>query len=311
MTFSPKERTALVAAAHQTIEDGSQSFAFASRLFDWETRERVWLLYAWCRAADDITDGQDLGHNAKAPDNSAERQARLEILTKAALGAEGELPVPFAALRQVAAETRLPGDLVADHLAGFALDAAHWRPESEADLLRYCYYVAGAVGCMMAVVMGVHPKDKDTLNRASDLGLAFQLANIARDLVPDASLGRCYIPAEWLAGMGLSAADIVLPENRHHAAAIAARLVGLTRPYRASARIGAASLPFRARLAVLTADAVYGAIGEKVARLGASAWDDRVRIGRVGKLALFVRAYLSAMRTVQSIPRTGLWTRPI
>ena len=56
---------------------------------------------------------------------------------------------------------------------------------SEDDMLRYCYHVAGAVGCMMAVIMGVDPADEDTLDRAADLGLAFQLSNIARDLVED------------------------------------------------------------------------------------------------------------------------------
>ena len=53
---------ALVAAAKDSIARGSKSFAAASLLFDPETRERAWLLYAWCRRCDDIADGQDPGH---------------------------------------------------------------------------------------------------------------------------------------------------------------------------------------------------------------------------------------------------------
>ncbi len=68
-----------------------------------------------------------------------------------------------------------------DLIAGFALDTDGWRPRSQDDLMRYCYHVAGSVGCMMAIVMGVAPEDEATLDRACDLGLAFQLANIARD----------------------------------------------------------------------------------------------------------------------------------
>src|SRR3546814_12273078 len=49
---------ALHGFAHDSIARGSKSFALASQLFDRETRERVWLLYAWCRAADDLTDGR-------------------------------------------------------------------------------------------------------------------------------------------------------------------------------------------------------------------------------------------------------------
>ncbi len=256
-----------------------------------------------------MTDAQDLGHNAVSGHDAASAQARLEALTAAALDGDKPVPPPFAALREVSRETRMPRHFIADHLAGFALDATDWRPQSEDDLLRYCYHVAGAVGCMMAVVMGVDPRDEDTLDRACDLGLAFQLANIARDIVPDAAVGRCYVPAHWLADLGITESAITTPEGRPALAAIAARLVVLARPYRASARIGAARLPPRARLAVLAADAIYGAIGEKVVRRGARAWDARVSTGTGEKLALFARALLRVAAAPRPAERTGLWTR--
>jgi 15-cis-phytoene synthase len=304
-------RAELVAAAGATIAKGSQSFAAASKLFAPATRERAWLLYAWCRAADDMTDGQDLGHGAVALADPMGAQLELGALTAVALDSDAEVPLPFAALRQVARETAMPRGFIADHLAGFALDAEGWRPDSEADLLRYCYHVAGSVGCMMAVVMGVNPADEDTLDRACDLGLAFQLANIARDIVPDAEVGRCYIPAQWLAEEGLQGADLTAPQHRAALARIAARLVALSRPYRSSARIGAARLPGRSRLAVLAADAIYGAIGERVAAKGAQAWDQRVRVSSAGKLALFVAAAGRSVWAPAETPRTGLWDRPI
>lgn len=303
-------RAALVAAAGETIARGSQSFAAASRLFAPETRDRAWLLYAWCRAADDMTDGQELGHNAATPHDPAKGQTRLEELTSAALDGTDTAPPPFAALRAVVQETAIPRRFIDDHLAGFALDAADWRPQSEDDLLRYCYHVAGTVGCMMAVVMGVDPADDDTLDRACDLGLAFQLANIARDIVPDADVGRCYVPARWLEEFGLSETTLSDPANRQALAAMAARLVALARPYRTSARIGAARLTPRSRLAVLAADAIYGAIGEKVVSKGTHAWDKRVRVSSPGKLGLFGLALLRVLNRPQHISRTGLWTRP-
>ncbi len=302
-------RAELVAAAGATIARGSQSFAAASKLFAPATRDRAWLLYAWCRAADDMTDGQELGHGANTVSDPVAAQLELQALTAAALDGDGAVPLPFAALRQVARETAMPREFIADHLAGFALDAAGWQPDNADDLLRYCYHVAGTVGCMMAVVMGVDPADEDTLNRACDLGLAFQLANIARDIVPDAAVGRCYVPAQWLAAEGLSAADLTDPQHRPALARIAARLVELSRPYRASARIGAARLPGRSRLAVLAADAIYGAIGERVAAKGSQAWDQRVRVSTAGKLGLFAAAAARSIRTPAAIPRTGLWTR--
>lgn len=311
MTVCPMpDRTALVAAAAETIARGSQSFTAASRLFAPETRDRAWLLYAWCRAADDITDGQELGHDARAPHDPSAAQARLVALTQTALDDDTEVPLPFAALRAVVRETGMPRYLLDDHLAGFALDAADWKPRQEDDLLRYCYHVAGSVGCMMAVVMGVDSADEDTLDRACDLGLAFQLANIARDIVPDAQMGRCYIPARWLEEFGLGETTLTDPAARPALAAVAARLVTLAQPYRASARIGAARLPARSRLAVLAADAIYGAIGETVMHKGQRAWDQRVRVGAWGKLGHLAMAMLRSMRQPPAQPRMGLWTRP-
>lgn len=304
------ERNLIVTAARDTIAQGSQSFAAASKLFAPATRERAWLLYAWCRAADDLTDGQELGHNTAPQENPGAAQAELEVLTRLALDSDRDVPPAFQALRLVAAETAMPRRFITDHLAGFALDAAGWRPETTNDLLQYCYHVAGTVGCMMAVVMGVSPDDEDTLDRACDLGLAFQLANIARDIVPDALAGRCYLPAAWLREAGLNEPDLADPRQRATVAHLAARLVELSRPYRRSARVGAARLPLRSRLAVLAADGIYGAIGEKVFALGAKAWDKRVRVGSAGKLGLLGLAILRSASQPNGQQRKGLWTRP-
>lgn len=305
------DRPALVAASGAIISEGSKSFRSASRLFDTTTRERSWLLYAWCRACDDLTDGQTLGHDAQAPDDPAAGQARIEALTKAALAGQPTGETPFDALGLVAAEVAIPARTIDDHLTGFALDARGWTPANEQEMLAYCYYVAGAVGSMMAAVMGVDPDDRDTLDRASDLGIAFQLANIARDIVPDARQGRVYLPRDWLVDAGLDPDDpasIAAPNARTAVARLAKRLVDLSRDYRRSARTGAARLPFRARLAVLAAANVYGAIGEKVVRRGAQAWDSRTIISKGEKLLHFSSALAMAMAPAPASPRINLWT---
>ena len=307
----PADRDALVEWARNVIAQGSQSFATASHLYPRLTRERTWLLYSWCRTADDITDGQELGHGASAVHDAARVQAELEAKTAAALdGGETKSPA-FAALRQVVGETGMPHYLVRDHIAGFALDARDWRPANTDDLLKYCYHVAGTVGCMMAVVMGVDPDDEDTLDRACDLGLAFQLANIARDIVPDAKAGRCYLPGDWLREHQITEAGIFADHNRLILAKMARRLVDMAANYRASARIGAARLSPRSRLAVLGADAIYGAIGEEVVNRGPDAWSKRVRIGKAKKLRLLMLAAIRCFWfTNGEETRTGLWTRP-
>ncbi|HEX8639850.1 MAG TPA: phytoene/squalene synthase family protein [Allosphingosinicella sp.] len=302
---SAAERPSLLAEAERTIRAGSKSFRFASNLFDQKTRERAWLLYAWCRACDDIADGQTLGHGAVAP---ADPQTRIDLLrarTERALAGERVGVAAFDALRIVAAECRIPRAFVDDHLRGFALDAEGWRPQTEADLLRYCYHVAGAVGCMMAIVMGVRPDEEEILHRASDLGIAFQLANIARDVVEDYEVGRLYVPAEWFRADGFDA------EDRAALAAHARRLAELAERYEVSARIGAARLPFRSRWAVLAAANIYGGIARKVAARAERAWDSRTVIHKPAKFLLVLRALGECADQPAPVVRDGLWTRSV
>ncbi|MCW3846543.1 phytoene/squalene synthase family protein [Sphingomonas sp. LB-2] len=289
-------RAAIVATAGESIARGSRSFAAASRLFDRRTRERAWLLYAWCRRADDIADGQDHGHGAHAVADPEARIEAIRLRTEAALAGEWIGDAGFDGLRIFLAETGAPEGLVRDVVAGFALDAQGWRPASEDDLYRYCYHVAGAVGCLMAVAMGV--TDAAVLDRACDLGIGFQLANIARDIAEDEAAGRCYLPPEWLA------------EGR---VAAAAKLAERAAAYAASGRGGTAALGFRSAWAVLAAAGIYGDIACKVTERGEAAWDKRVSTGIVGKLGWIARSLGPAWNRKRLYPQErpgNLWTRP-
>jgi phytoene synthase len=305
-----RDRPALVTFARDSIARGSKSFAAASRLFDRETRERVWFLYAWCRKCDDMADGQDHGGAMAQVTDPAARLGIIRELTAKAINGEPTGELAFDALGVVAAECGLTQKMTDDVIDGFALDAADWRPRSEDDLYRYCFHVAGAVGVIMAVVMGVRADDDATLNRACDLGLAFQLANIARDLNEDDAAGRCYLPQEWLSDMDLPPGQTLSPHYRDRLASMAKRLCDASERYEASARVGAAALPFRSRWAVLTAAGIYGDIAREVRARGSHAWDERVYTSRTDKLKWVAKAGLMAVRNRPMMAnRDGLWTR--
>lgn len=307
-------RAALVEAAHRSIARGSKSFAAASQLFDRPTRERAWLLYAWCRAGDDIADGQDHGHGMTAVADAEARVARLSELTERALAGEAGGDMPFEALRQFVAETGMPPRYPRDLIAGFVLDAEEWRPRSENDLYRYCYHVAGSVGCMMAIAMGVSPDDEATLDRACDLGLAFQLANIARDIAEDDRAGRCYLPVDWLVEMDIPPGQHMKPPFRQRLAVLGERLATRAAAFETSARVGTPALPFRSAWAVLAAAGIYGGIGREVARRGMAAWDHRVVVSKGRKIAHIATAGWQAAQRTRLYPPAPrdphLWRRP-
>ncbi len=303
------------AARDSAIRAGSKSFALASRLFDPATRDLVWDLYAWCRHCDDVVDGQVSGHGMTAVSDRQARLAALEAGTDAAFAGTAEAEGPFAALSRVVAATGLPPLLARDHLAGFAMDMAGRRYETFDETLDYCYHVAGVVGLMMAWVMGV--REPVVLSRASDLGLAFQLSNIARDVGDDVVAGRVYLPSAWLREAGVS---LVEGQPLDAAAAarlvpVVARLVAEAERYYDSAWHGVPHLPGRSAWAVATARLVYRDIGRTVARRGAAAWTTRTVVGTPRKLVRLAQAGLAAgvAKTVPrgtAAPRTGLFTPP-
>ena len=305
------DRPALVTFARQSIARGSKSFAAASRLFDRTTRERVWLLYAWCRKCDDMADGQDHGGAMEAVIDPMARLAIIRELTAKALVGKPTGEPAFDCFGIVARDCGLTQKMADDVIEGFALDAADWHPRRETDLYRYCYHVAGAVGVMMAVVMGVDAGDDATLDRACDLGLAFQLANIARDIEEDNAAGRCYLPDDWLADLDIGPGEHMRPHNRKKLALMARWLADEAGQYEASARVGAVSLPFRARWAVLSAAGIYGDIARQVRAAGEHAWDHRIYTSRRDKLGWVRKAFGDAVvNKPRLMDRDGLWTRP-
>ncbi|MXO74619.1 phytoene/squalene synthase family protein [Altererythrobacter aerius] len=297
-----REREDLIDHAEDSIIRGSRSFALASRLFDSDTRDKVWLLYAWCRRCDDLADNQDHGGDLGEQEGAERRITAIRLLTERAMEGLPTADPAFDAFGLVARECGLTREMAEDVIMGFELDAMGWRPRSEADLARYCYHVAGAVGVMMAVVMGVSRDDSWMLDRACDLGFAFQLANIVRDVSEDDKADRRYLPLEWMVEEDIEPGMVMHPHHRQELADIAARLIERMERHEAWARMGAARLPFRSRWAVLAAARIYGAIGRRVRELGPHAWDRRVVIGRAGKLRHVAAAFVEAVRNKPEQP---------
>jgi phytoene synthase len=313
----------LTGEVRSIIRAGSKSFALASRLMGRRERGAAWRLYAWCRHCDDVIDGQVLGHGMRAKtegtgegasEGTRERLAELRRLTALAFHGDAELPAPFQALREVARASSITEAQAMALLDGFAMDVEGRAYATLGQVLDYAFHVAGVVGVMMAEVMGV--TDRPVLQRACDLGLAFQLTNIARDVIEDACAGRLYLPADWLAAEGVAARPeaVADPANRLAVARVAARLLGEADRYYRSARDGLGALPFRSAWAIGSARGVYRAIGRIVRRRGARAWDRRAGVPATGKLALLARGYALALAARLPLPavrtREGLWTPP-
>lgn len=301
--------------ARSAIERGSKSFALAARLFDAPTRDRAMLLYSWCRHTDDVIDGQILGQGRNDDTRPPlERLAEVERLTALALEGTPEGDPAYHALAQVVGETGMPHRYPLDLIHGFRIDMEERPFRTFDDTLAYCYHVAGCVGVMMAIVMGVSPSDRATLDRASDLGIAFQLNNIARDIIEDAMNSRRYIPDDWLENVGITPKNFAFPPQRRQLFRLLVRLVDQAELYEESARYGTPALRNRAAWAVLAAARIYGNIGRKLAAAGPEALDSRMHTTLPEKLQAVTLAATQTLtrhrRWSGAHDRSALWTMP-
>lgn len=273
------------AACRAAIRAGSKSFFAASLLLPARVRRPAYGLYAFCRLADDAVDGaRDAQERRAAVEHLAARLAR------AGAGRPADHPADRA-LAEVMAAHAIPEALPRALLEGLAWDADARRYADLPELSAYAARVAGAVGAMMALIMGA--RAPDALARACDLGAAMQFTNIARDVGEDARAGRLYLPLAWMEAAGLDPdAWLRAPVHSAALAGVVARLLAEADRLYARAEAGIAALPADCRPAIRAAALIYAEIGRAVAANGHDAVGARARVGTARKLALLARAVM-------------------
>ncbi|MDD3674895.1 MAG: presqualene diphosphate synthase HpnD [Thauera propionica] len=176
------------------------SFYYSFMFLPPERRQAITALYAFCREVDDVVD--------ECHDVSL-AQAKLEWWRKEVARTYAGTPThPVGhALMDVLTRFNLPQEQLLEIIDGMAMDLSQTRYLDFKGLQLYCYRVASVVGLLAAEIFGY--QDRQTLKYAHDLGLAFQLTNIIRDVGEDARRGRIYLPIEDLQRFNVPAKDIL------------------------------------------------------------------------------------------------------
>ncbi|ACK54898.1 presqualene diphosphate synthase HpnD [Thauera aminoaromatica] len=176
------------------------SFYYSFMFLPAERRQAITALYAFCREVDDVVD--------ECHDLSL-AQTKLEWWRQEVGRIYGGLPThPVGhALKDVLKGFRLPQEQLLEIIDGMAMDLSQTRYLDFKGLQLYCYRVASVVGLLAAEIFGY--QDRQTLKYAHDLGLAFQLTNIIRDVGEDARRGRIYLPIEDLQRFNVPAKDLL------------------------------------------------------------------------------------------------------
>jgi len=183
----------------KAVQSGS-SFYYSFLFLPPRRRRAITALYAFCREVDDIVD--------ECTDVGVARTKLAWWRTQLATLYEGHADHPVAqALLPVVAQFNLPHARLQEIIDGMEMDLTQRRYVDFAALKLYCHRVAGVVGLLSAKIFGY--RDPGTLEYAENLGLAFQLTNIIRDVGEDARRDRVYLPLDELARHGVSVADIM------------------------------------------------------------------------------------------------------
>jgi phytoene synthase len=148
---------------------------------------------------------------------------------------------------------------------------------------------------MMSIIMGA---STDTaIARASELGVAMQLTNIARDIGADAKMGRLYIPRAWFREIGMDAdAWLADPVFDSRIAGFTQRLLLRADALYRRGEFGLAELPWDCRPAIQAARLVYAEIGKQLEREGLDSVNHRTVVSTARKLALLARAATVAVK---------------
>ena len=176
------------------------SFYYSFLFLPPERRQAITALYAFCREVDDVVDEC---HDVQlAAIKLAWWREELDRL----YAGLPEHPVTRA-LQKVLPRFSLPKELLLEIIDGMEMDLHQSRYPDFKTLSLYCYRVASVVGLLAAEIFG--HEDRRTLKYAHDLGLAFQLTNIIRDVGEDARRGRVYLPQDELARFGIVDAELL------------------------------------------------------------------------------------------------------
>lgn len=253
------------------------NFYHAFRLLPLERRRAMCALYAFMRVADDLTDG---------PEAVAEKREALadwrQQLDRALLG-DYHHPL-HPAFHHTVVRFGIPRRYLDDVLDGVGMDLDIDRYETFADLYRYCYRVASAVGLACIHIWGF--ADERAKEHAEAAGIALQLTNILRDLGEDAARGRVYLPCEDLERFGYSIADLQRGQCDERFRALMRFQVDRARGYYEKAASLAELLDPAGRAVFLVMLRTYRGLLEAIVRRNYDVFRSRVRLSRWRKLWL-------------------------
>ena len=261
----------------------SSNFYYAFKLLPEERRRALYATYAFCRFVDDIADDDQVREPAVLLERWREELERVYggVPTRAVSRALSDSVRRFS----------IPRRYFDEIIDGVEMDLTRKRYPNFTELRLYCYRVASAVGLICIEIFGY--RNPRARIYAENLGLAFQLTNIIRDVREDAQRGRIYLPLEDLESFGVKEEEMLSGQHSERFERLMEFEAGRAQEFYHQAEL---ALPAEDRVSLLTAEAmrlIYSALLRRIVKSRYRVMDGRLRLSAPHKMFLVGRAWAS------------------
>ena len=243
----------------EKFKNNGKSFYWASRILNRNKNDKIYNLYFILRELDDIADNQN-----------NENEFFKKLYDFFDMSKNNKLPYRLEKHKDFFLYIKndsLMNKNFKDFITGLIFDQKdNVIIDSQDELLNYCYRVAGTIGVMMCPILNV--KNEHATIPATNLGIAMQLTNIARDVYEDALSNRRYLPSSWTNGIEpkliIGKSDCIESVAYLSVKDGIKKTIELAEKYYEDAKKGYSYLPLRSRLCIAVAANIYREIGKKI-----------------------------------------------
>ena len=267
----------------QKAAASGSSFYYSFLFLPGGRRRAITALYAFCREVDDVVD------ECHDPQIAATKLAWWRQELARLYGGHPEHPVTRA-LQPLLAEFNLAQEQLLEIIDGMEMDLQQTRYLDFTALSLYCYRVASVVGLLAAEIFGT--TDRRTQKYAHDLGTAFQLTNIIRDVGEDARRGRVYLPIDELQRFDVSVADILAGRQTDNFRRLMEFQIERAETYYAQAMNALPASDRKAQRPGLVMAAIYRTLLDEIRRDGCRVLSQRTSLTPVRKLWIAWRTWI-------------------
>ena len=267
----------------QKAASSGSSFYYSFMFLPANRRRAITALYAYCREVDDVVD------ECQDPQIAATKLAWWRTELDRLYAGRPEHPVTQALL-PVLAEFNLPQEQLLEIIDGMEMDLQQSRYLDFTALSLYCYRVASVVGLLAAEIFGF--QERGTQKYAHDLGMAFQLTNIIRDVGEDARRGRVYLPLDELKRFNVPLADILNSTYSDNFRKLMEFQIERAEQYYAQAMSQLPAADRKTQRPGLVMAAIYRAVLDEIKRDGCQVLSQRTSLTPIRKLWIAWRTWI-------------------